>query len=82
MDFMERFTEGARRALALAQESAKALGHNYVGSEHLLLGLLQEQNGAASKTLARFGVTESEVLARAEVLVGRGQIPLPSPPRA
>ena len=72
MDFMERFTQGAKRALGMAQESAKALGHNYVGSEHLLLGLIHEKDGAAAKTLARFGATEENVLDRAEVLVGRG----------
>ena len=41
MDFIDRFTEGARRALALSQDSAKEMGHNYVGSEHLLLGLIK-----------------------------------------
>ncbi|MEL7608584.1 MAG: ATP-dependent Clp protease ATP-binding subunit [Bacillota bacterium] len=72
MDFMERFTQGAKRALGMAQESAKALGHNYVGSEHLLLGLIHEKDGAAAKTLMRFGVDEENVLDRAEVLVGHG----------
>jgi len=72
MDLFERYTEGARRALALAQESAKDMGHNYVGSEHLLLGLIREKSGAASKTLARFGIEDSIVQRRAEELVGRG----------
>ena len=48
MDFIDRFTEGARRALALSQDSAKEMGHNYVGSEHLLLGLIKEGEGAAA----------------------------------
>ncbi len=72
MDFIERFTEGARRALALAQESAKAMGHNYVGSEHLLLGLIREEDGAASRALAQFGISAEEVTRRAEELVGNG----------
>ncbi|OQB24699.1 MAG: Negative regulator of genetic competence ClpC/MecB [Firmicutes bacterium ADurb.Bin182] len=72
MDLFEKFTEGARRALALAQESAKSLGHNYVGSEHLLLGLIRERDGAANKALQRFGITEKDVLLKAEALVGRG----------
>lgn len=72
MDFIERFTEGARRALALAQESAKAMGHNYVGSEHLLLGLIREEDGAASRALAQFGISAEEVTRRAEELVGHG----------
>lgn len=72
MDFMERFTEGARRALALAQDSAKAMGHNYVGSEHLLLGLIREQEGAASRALAQLGISADEVSRRAEELVGHG----------
>ena len=52
MDFIDRFTEGARRALALSQDSAKEMGHNYVGSEHLLLGLIKEGEGAAARALA------------------------------
>ncbi|MDR0840268.1 MAG: ATP-dependent Clp protease ATP-binding subunit [Christensenellaceae bacterium] len=72
MDFIDRFTEGARRALALAQESARAMGHNYVGSEHLLLGLLQEGESAAYKALAQLGIQEDEVAARADALVGHG----------
>ena len=72
MDFFERFTEGAKKALALAQESAKEMGHNYVGSEHLLLGLLHEEEGAAAKALERFGVDVSEVRKRADSMVGKG----------
>ncbi|MDD6045381.1 MAG: ATP-dependent Clp protease ATP-binding subunit [Clostridia bacterium] len=72
MDFIERFTEGARCALALAQESAKDMGHNYVGSEHLLLGLIREEEGAASRALAQFGISAAEVSRRAEELVGHG----------
>lgn len=72
MSFLERCTEGAKRALALAQEAARAMGHNYVGSEHLLLGLIREGEGAAYKALTAFGVTANAVAERADVLVGRG----------
>ena len=72
MDFIERFTEGARRALALAQESAKGMGHNYVGSEHLLLGLIREGESAAARALAQLNITEKDVAARADALVGHG----------
>ena len=72
MSFLERCTEGAKRALALAQEAARAMGHNYVGSEHLLLGLIREEEGAAYKALSAFGVTADAVAERADALVGRG----------
>lgn len=71
MDYFERFTEGARRALAFAQESAKELGHNYVGSEHLLLGLIRE-GGTAAHAIAYFHVNEEDIHSQAEMLVGRG----------
>ena len=72
MDFIDRFTEGARRALALSQDSAKEMGHNYVGSEHLLLGLIKEGEGAAARALAQLGIREADVSARADELVGHG----------
>lgn len=72
MGIFDRFTEGAKKALALAQESAKQLGHNYVGSEHLLMGLIREGDGAAAKALYRFGVSEADVAAKSEAIVGRG----------
>ncbi|MEG1560419.1 MAG: ATP-dependent Clp protease ATP-binding subunit [Clostridia bacterium] len=72
MTFFDKFTEGASKALALAQDAAKALGHNYVGSEHLLLGLIREGEGAAAKALASLSVTDQQVLSFAETMVGRG----------
>ncbi len=72
MGFSERCTEGAQRALALAQEAARDMGHNYVGSEHLLLGLLREEEGAAAKALSALGITEKAAQERADELVGRG----------
>ncbi len=71
MNAFDRFTEGARRALAIAQESARQLGHNYVGTEHILLGLTQEDN-PASRALAIAGVEHSDILNQTERLVGRG----------
>lgn len=72
MNVFDRFTEGARRALAMAQESAKELGHNYVGTEHLLLGLLQEEDSPASRLLSQAGVEYPAALRQIERLVGRG----------
>ena len=72
MDFIDRFTEGARRALALSQDSAREMGHNYVGSEHLLLGLIKEGEGAAARALAQLGIRDADVSARADELVGHG----------
>lgn len=60
------------KALALAQEAARDMGHNYVGSEHLLLGLINEGEGAAAKALAAFNITAQGVRERSEQLVGHG----------
>ena len=57
-----RFTEKAEKAVSLSQESAMALGHNYVGTEHLLLGLIKEGSGVAAKVLQNQGITEDKVL--------------------
>lgn len=68
-----KFTEKAERALTLSQESAVMFGHNYVGTEHLLLGLIREGTGVASKMLVSYGVTEDKVVALIDELIGRGQ---------
>jgi ATP-dependent Clp protease ATP-binding subunit ClpC len=68
-----RFTEKAEKAVSLSQESAMALGHNYVGTEHLLLGLIKEGTGVAAKVLQNQGVTEDKVLKHIEELIGRGE---------
>jgi len=67
-----RFTEKAERAISLAQESAARLGHSYVGTEHLLLGLLKEGTGVAARVLQSQGVTEDKIVAQIEELIGRG----------
>jgi ATP-dependent Clp protease ATP-binding subunit ClpC len=69
----ERFTERARQVVVLAQEEARALGHNYIGTEHLLLGLLREEEGIAARTLETLGVTLDEVRAQVARIVGRGE---------
>ncbi|MFA6309465.1 MAG: ATP-dependent Clp protease ATP-binding subunit [Clostridia bacterium] len=68
----EKLTEKAERAIAFSQESAMQMGHNYVGTEHILLGLVKEGSGIASKTLASQGITEEKVLNEIEELIGIG----------
>jgi ATP-dependent Clp protease ATP-binding subunit ClpC len=71
----ERFTDRARRVVVLAQEEAKMLNHNYIGSEHLLLGLLHEGEGVAAKSLEQVGVTLEEAREQVEDIIGVGQQP-------
>jgi len=69
----DRFTKRARRVLALAQEEAQRLNHNYIGTEHLLLGLVREESGVAARVLKDLGV-EPETLRKAiEEMIGRGE---------
>jgi ATP-dependent Clp protease ATP-binding subunit ClpC len=80
-----RFTEKAEKAITYSQESAIQLGHNYVGTEHFLLGLVKEGTGVAARVLQSQGVTEEKVLKEIEELIGRGdagtQQPLGFTPR-
>ena len=68
--FDNRFTERAQNALRHAHESAMLLGHNYVGTEHLLLGLIKEGGGVASRVLQNQGITEDKVVGRLQELLG------------
>lgn len=68
-----RFTEKAEKAISLSQESAMQLGHDYVGTEHLLLGLVKEGTGVAARVLQSQGVTEDRVIKEIEGLIGRGE---------
>jgi len=68
-----RFTDRTRRAVQLAQEEALLLRHNYVGTEHLLLGLLYEGEGVAAKTLDSMGISREDVHGRVGEITGRGQ---------
>jgi ATP-dependent Clp protease ATP-binding subunit ClpA len=68
----ERFTDQARRAVVLAQEEARLLNHNYIGTEHLLLGLLHEGEGTAARALESMGITAEAARSVVEARVGRG----------
>ena len=75
----QRFTDRARRAVALAQEEARLLSHNYIGTEHLLLGLLHEGDGVAAKALTSLGVSWADVRRQVEEIIGQGRIPPTGP---
>ena len=68
----ERFTERARKVLSLAQDEAQRFGHSYIGTEHLLLGLVREGDGVAAKALQNLGTELDEVRRAVEFIVGRG----------
>src|SRR5450631_531692 len=82
----ERFTTRARHVVVLAQDESRRLNHNYIGTEHLLLGLLAERDGVAGRALDSVGVTLDQVRARVEAAVGLGKKPpkghIPFTPRA
>jgi ATP-dependent Clp protease ATP-binding subunit ClpA len=69
----ERFTDRARRAVALAQEEARMLNHNYIGTEHILLGLIHEGEGVAAKALESLGISLEAVRQQVTEIIGRGQ---------
>jgi len=69
----ERFTERARKVVVLAQEEARNFNHNYIGTEHLLLGLLREDEGVAARALGSLNVTLDEVREQVESIVGYGE---------
>jgi ATP-dependent Clp protease ATP-binding subunit ClpC len=71
----ERFTDGARRSVILAQDEARRLDHNYIGTEHLLLALLREEESAAAQALADVGLTLAVARRSVEGVVGRGHAP-------
>lgn len=70
---IDRFTEQAREAISLAVDAAEGLGHNYVGTEHLLIGLLQESTGVAAKVLESCGVTSEKVTSLVSQLISPNQ---------
>ncbi len=69
----ERFTDRARRVVVLAQEEARLLNHNYIGTEHLLLGLIHEGEGVAAMALESLGISLEAVRAQVEEIIGQGQ---------
>jgi ATP-dependent Clp protease ATP-binding subunit ClpA len=82
----ERFTERARQVVVLAQEEARGLKHNYIGTEHILLGLVREEQGVAARVLQSSGVTVERVREQVVQIVGPGEDPsagqIPFTPRA
>jgi ATP-dependent Clp protease ATP-binding subunit ClpC len=82
----ERFTDRARRVVVLAQEEARMLNHNYIGTEHILLGLIHEGEGVAAKALESLGISLEGVRQQVEEIIGQGQTPptghIPFTPRA
>ena len=82
----KRFTDPARRVVVLAQEEARMLYHNYVGTEHILLGLIHEGEGVAAKALESLNISLEAVRDRIEEIVGQGQAAptghIPFTPRA
>jgi ATP-dependent Clp protease ATP-binding subunit ClpC len=82
----ERFTDRARRVVVLAQEEARMLDHNYIGTEHLLLGLVHEGEGVAAQALAGMGIQLEAVRWQVEQIIGHGQATssghIPFTPRA
>src|SRR5579875_946671 len=71
----DRFTERARKVLSLAQEESQRFNHNYIGTEHILLGLVREGEGVAAKILANLGVELTKVRTAVEFIIGRGERP-------
>src|SRR6266851_3260958 len=85
-EMFERFTDRARRVVVLAQEEARMLNHNYIGTEHILLGLIHEGEGVAARALGSLGVSQEAVRRQVEEIIGQGeQAPvghIPFTPRA
>ena len=82
----ERFTDRARRVVVLAQEEARMLNHNYIGTEHILLGLIHEGEGVAAKALEQLNISLDAVRSQVEEIIGQGQAAptghIPFTPRA
>jgi hypothetical protein len=72
-EMFERFTDRARRVVVLAQEEARMLNHNYIGTEHILLGLIHEGEGVAAKALTSLGISLPAVRQKVEEIIGQGQ---------
>src|SRR5580700_5287665 len=70
---LERFTDRARRVVKLAEEEARRLDHNYIGTEHILLGLIREGEGVAAKALESLGISLDAVRQQVEEIIGQGQ---------
>ncbi len=73
IEMFERYTDRARRVVVLAQEEARMLNHNYIGTEHILLGLIHEGEGVAARALESLGISLEAVRQQVEDIIGRGQ---------
>src|SRR5206468_8005712 len=71
-DRFDKFTERARKVLQLAQEEAQRFNHNYIGTEHILLGLVREGDGVAARVLNNLGIELHKVRSAVEFIIGRG----------
>jgi ATP-dependent Clp protease ATP-binding subunit ClpC len=71
----EKFSERARRVLTIAQEEARSLNHSYIGTEHILLGLVREEEGVAARVLTNLGIGLTKVRSAVEFIIGRGDKP-------
>src|SRR5881394_4301087 len=71
-DRFDKFTERARKVLQLAQEEAQRFNHNYIGTEHILLGLVREGDGVAARVLNNLGIELNKVRSAVEFIIGRG----------
>ena len=76
MDRFDKFTDRARKVLTLAQDEAQRFNHNYIGTEHLLLGLVREGEGVAAKVLDNLDVELAKVRTAVEFIIGRGDRPV------
>jgi ATP-dependent Clp protease ATP-binding subunit ClpC len=85
-EVFERFTDRARRVVVLAQEEARTLNHDYVGTEHILLALIREGEGVAVKALESLGISLESLRQRVREIIGHGEgvssAPIPFTPRA
>ena len=76
MERFDKFTDRARKVLTLAQDEAQRFNHNYIGTEHLLLGLVREGEGVAARVLENMNVELAKVRTAVEVIIGRGDRPV------
>ena len=76
MDRFDKFTDRARKVLTLAQDEAQRFNHNYIGTEHLLLGLVREGEGVAARVLENMNVELAKIRTAVEFIIGRGDRPV------
>jgi ATP-dependent Clp protease ATP-binding subunit ClpC len=74
----QRFTDRARRVVVLSQDEARGLNHNWIGTEHLLLGVIREGSGVGAKALEAMRISPDAVRQQVESIIGRGETPVPA----